>query len=211
MAALFGVCTTCAYSPVGLGTTLPQAVDILKEIPATVVLLSQAAIVTHPGLPEACTRLGARVFLYEWAPPTQSLSLQEHPSSARDINNEGVHKNQRVQERPGVPPQRRGDQDVALILLTSGSTSRPKKVLLSHHGLVCGVHHIRDTLCLHSGDCGINLMPLHHLHGIAVSILTSLASSVPVVCPRDTKLQPRSFFQLAKRFNVTWSACHDAM
>jgi acyl-CoA synthetase (AMP-forming)/AMP-acid ligase II len=66
--------------------------------------------------------------------------------------------------------------DVALVLHTSGTTSRPKIVPLTHANLVASAGHIRDTLKLAASDRCLNIMPLFHIHGLVAAILASLAS-----------------------------------
>ena len=54
---------------------------------------------------------------------------------------------------------------VALAVLTSGSTAKPKVVALTHENLGCGALAIASTLQLDPAvDVGVNMMPLFHLH-----------------------------------------------
>lgn len=72
--------------------------------------------------------------------------------------------------------------DVALILHTSGTTSRPKMVPLTHRNLAASAMHIADTLRLTPEDRCLNVMPLFHIHGLVAAVLASLYAGASVVC-----------------------------
>jgi acyl-CoA synthetase (AMP-forming)/AMP-acid ligase II len=72
--------------------------------------------------------------------------------------------------------------DVALILHTSGTTSRPKIVPLLQRNLVASANHIGATLQLGPQDCCLNIMPLFHIHGLIAAVLSSLAAGASIVC-----------------------------
>ncbi len=72
--------------------------------------------------------------------------------------------------------------DVALVLHTSGTTSRPKIVPLTHRNLCASARNIRTTLALIPEDRCLNVMPLFHIHGLMAAILASLSIGASVVC-----------------------------
>jgi acyl-CoA synthetase (AMP-forming)/AMP-acid ligase II len=89
------------------------------------------------------------------------------------------------------PVQARGDDlvagpaeagDVALVLHTSGTTSRPKIVPLSQRNLCASARHIGTSLTLEAGDRCLNVMPLFHIHGLIAAVLSSIAAGASVVC-----------------------------
>ena len=71
---------------------------------------------------------------------------------------------------------------VALILHTSGTTSRPKMVPLSQRNLTASARHIVAALNLAPGDRCLNVMPLFHIHGLMAALLASVAAGAEVVC-----------------------------
>jgi acyl-CoA synthetase (AMP-forming)/AMP-acid ligase II len=73
-------------------------------------------------------------------------------------------------------------EDVALVLHTSGTTSRPKIVPLSHTNLLATAHSIVQTLRLSETDRCLNVMPLFHIHGLVAAILATLAAGGSVCC-----------------------------
>lgn len=102
-------------------------------------------------------------------------------------------------------PQRSGfaeADDVALILHTSGTTSRPKMVPLSHINVTASAYHILNWLSLTPGDVCLNIMPLFHIHGLIAATLASLAAGGSVVCtPGFNALK---FFSWLEEANPTW-------
>ncbi len=81
--------------------------------------------------------------------------------------------------RPSDPAR---PNDTALVLHTSGTTSRPKVVPLLHRNLCASALHIREALSLVPGDRCLNVMPLFHIHGLAACVLGSLAAGACVYC-----------------------------
>jgi acyl-CoA synthetase (AMP-forming)/AMP-acid ligase II len=72
--------------------------------------------------------------------------------------------------------------DIALILHTSGTTSRPKIVPLSQANLCASARNIGETLALAPEDRCLNIMPLFHIHGLIAAVLSSLAAGASVFC-----------------------------
>lgn len=73
-------------------------------------------------------------------------------------------------------------EDVALILHTSGTTSRPKIVPLSQSNVAASARHIRATLALTPGDRCMNVMPLFHIHGLIAAVTASLGAGASIWC-----------------------------
>ncbi|MFO0946615.1 MAG: AMP-binding protein [Planctomycetota bacterium] len=72
-------------------------------------------------------------------------------------------------------------EDIALVLHTSGTTSKPKIVPLSHRNLLASAHHIQKTLQLTPTDRCLNVMPLFHIHGLVGCLLSSLAAGSSII------------------------------
>ncbi|KAH7148406.1 hypothetical protein EDB81DRAFT_462010 [Dactylonectria macrodidyma] len=73
--------------------------------------------------------------------------------------------------------------DTALILHTSGTTSRPKVVPLSHRNLARTMHNIEQTYQLTSKDRTMLVMPLFHVHGLLCGLLAPLHTGGSMVVP----------------------------
>ncbi|MBO6782278.1 MAG: AMP-binding protein, partial [Alphaproteobacteria bacterium] len=72
--------------------------------------------------------------------------------------------------------------DIALILHTSGPTSRPKIVPLSQTNVCASARNIGKTLSLTGDDRCMNIMPLFHIHGLIAAVLSSLAAGGSTYC-----------------------------
>ena len=73
-------------------------------------------------------------------------------------------------------------EDVALVLHTSGTTSRPKLVPLTHAMLCASARNVAVTLELTPDDRCLNIMPLFHIHGLVGALLSSLSAGGSVAC-----------------------------
>jgi len=92
--------------------------------------------------------------------------------------------------------------DVALLLHTSGTTSRPKLVPLTQRNVVASAWSIRATLGLVAEDRGLNIMPLFHIHGLMAGLLAPLAAGSQVFCtPGFNALK---FFGWMNEARPTW-------
>src|SRR2546430_10255204 len=92
--------------------------------------------------------------------------------------------------------------DVALVLHTSGTTSRPKLVPLTQTNICASAHNIQLTLELTEKDRCLNIMPLFHIHGLIGAVVSSLAVGASVVCTPGCDVT--RFFKWMEGFHPTW-------
>lgn len=95
-----------------------------------------------------------------------------------------------------------GADDVALVLHTSGTTSRPKIVPLLQRNLAASARHIGSTLTLSPGDRCLNIMPLFHIHGLIAAVLSSLAAGGSIVCTPG--FNALNFYKWLDTVKPTW-------
>jgi len=93
--------------------------------------------------------------------------------------------------------------DMAMILHTSGTTSRPKRVPLRHRNLAASAANIGATYRLAPTDTTLCVMPLFHIHGIVASMLATLASGGTVVCP-EGGFNALEFWRWVETYQPTW-------
>ncbi len=99
--------------------------------------------------------------------------------------------------------------DIVLMLHTSGTTSRPKLVPLSHRNVCASADNIADTLLLDADDVCLNVMPLFHIHGLMAPLLASLGAGGAVfAAPGFDALRFFSWFEEAR---PTWYSAVPAM
>jgi oxalate---CoA ligase len=92
--------------------------------------------------------------------------------------------------------------DVALVLHTSGTTSRPKQVPLLHRNLAANATAIAEFYRLSGNDVSFCAMPLFHVHGLVASVLAALSAGGSVVVP--SRFAPGRFLRFAREHGVTW-------
>jgi acyl-CoA synthetase (AMP-forming)/AMP-acid ligase II len=92
--------------------------------------------------------------------------------------------------------------DPVLLLHTSGTTSRPKAVLLRHRNLAASARSIAAGYALTADDVSYCLMPLFHIHGLVASTLAPLSAGGCVVIPR--RVRPGALWQDVGAHRVTW-------
>jgi oxalate---CoA ligase len=104
-------------------------------------------------------------------------------------------------EQPSEPgPAQSGD--IALILHTSGTTSRPKIVPLSHSNVAASAKNIATALNLAADDRALNIMPLFHIHGLIAGVLAPLSRGGSIFCtPGFNALR---FFHAMDEAAPTW-------
>jgi acyl-CoA synthetase (AMP-forming)/AMP-acid ligase II len=94
------------------------------------------------------------------------------------------------------------DDDEALVLHTSGTTSRPKIVPLLQRNLMATARNISGTLLLKPEDICLNIMPLFHIHGLMAAVLSSVNAGAAVHCtPGFNALK---FFGWLEEVKPTW-------
>ena len=104
----------------------------------------------------------------------------------------------RAAEKPGVAQP----DDIALVLHTSGTTSRPKIVPLSQRNVCASASNIGRTVAFTATDRGLNIMPLFHIHGLIAGILAPLSAGGEVSCtPGFNALK---FFGWMAQVRPTW-------
>jgi len=92
--------------------------------------------------------------------------------------------------------------DIALVLHTSGTTSRPKIVPLSHANVCASAANIARTLALTPNDRCLNIMPLFHIHGLIGAVLSSFAAGAGLVATPG--FDAMKFFGWLDEFKPTW-------
>ena len=95
-----------------------------------------------------------------------------------------------------------GPGDVALLLSTSGTTSRPKLVPLTHANICISAYAHGMALALRETDRCLNVLPLFHGHGLNATLVASLAAGTSIVCTSGFDVS--SFFTWLTAFQPTW-------
>lgn len=179
--AFFGITANAATAaPLNMAYTTDEFRFYLEDIGA------KAVIVPQHGGDEARAALPPGALLLEAAlGPGGTVQLElvhGTPSSPRQ-----------------TPPN---PDDTALFLHTSGTTSRPKGVPLSHANLLSSAANIITTYGLTSADVALCVMPLFHIHGLVASTLSTLVSGGTVVIP--PRFSASAFWPMVQTYRASW-------
>ncbi|MFC8384891.1 class I adenylate-forming enzyme family protein [Nocardia sp. NPDC057272] len=143
-----------------VAVVLPNRVDLVVALFAA-WRLGAAVTPVNPGLTDDDIRYqvedsGAAVVIGEAGRPAITLDIAE------------------LTEHAGPVAATTSSDDLALIIYTSGTTGRPKGVLLGHENLAAMCSMIIDSLGLNETDHSLLILPLFHVNGIVVSVLSPL-------------------------------------
>jgi acyl-CoA synthetase (AMP-forming)/AMP-acid ligase II len=93
-----------------------------------------------------------------------------------------------------------GDDGVAIVLFTSGTTSAPKGVLLRHANLLSYIFQSVDLGCARATDVTLVSTPPYHIAGIGAVLSNVYSGRRMVYLPNFT---PAAWFELVEREQVT--------
>jgi acyl-CoA synthetase (AMP-forming)/AMP-acid ligase II len=95
-----------------------------------------------------------------------------------------------------------GPGSVALYVLTSGTTARPKIVPLTHTNICSSAFCSVASVALTEQDRCLNVLPLFHCHGLVATVLSALAAGAGVVCTPGCDVD--KLFGWLREFKVKW-------
>ena len=85
------------------------------------------------------------------------------------------------QEATISPPSRYRPDSIALLVATSGSSGRPKAVMLQAGALAAAAQASHAVTPLHPGDRWLACLPLFHIGGYSILVRCQLAGAVPIL------------------------------
>jgi long-chain acyl-CoA synthetase len=101
-----------------------------------------------------------------------------------------------------MPPPGADPEDFALVVYTSGTTGRPKGVLLDHANIAAMSASLIERLTLGTADVCLLVLPLFHVNGLIVSVLSTLrAGGSVVITPR---FEAETFWDLVEVHRPTF-------
>jgi oxalate---CoA ligase len=127
---------------------------------------------------------------------TALLAVRPAEGGPPDLLTEGNPAPEQRSYEPGEP------DDVAVVLHTSGTTSRPKQVPLRQRNLMASVRTIAAHYRLSPDDVSFSVMPLFHIHGLVASTFAALSAGGAVIAPR--RFTPQRFWPQAREHRASW-------
>ncbi|WP_290685807.1 MULTISPECIES: class I adenylate-forming enzyme family protein [unclassified Haematobacter] len=108
-----------------------------------------------------------------------------------------------------LPADLPGEEEVALILHTSGTTGKPKGAMLTHMSLIHSAMFYEATFGLKPGDRAVIAVPFNHVTGIAGLISVSFRAGATLICMEGFKA--KAFLDLAEAERMTYTIMVPAM
>ncbi len=97
---------------------------------------------------------------------------------------------------------RPGPDSEALLLYTSGTTSAPKGVEITHRNLMTSAKNVSEWYNLNERDVTACVMPLFHVHGLVASVFSTLRTGGTVIVPQ--RFSASNFWPVVRAYGVTW-------
>lgn len=93
------------------------------------------------------------------------------------------------------------DDDVAVILYTSGTTGKPKGAMLTHKNLYRNAKDAADFLKMNDSDKVVATLPMFHVFCLTVALNAPLMNGATVIIvPR---FSPQAIFEIVKKYEAT--------
>ncbi len=93
------------------------------------------------------------------------------------------------------------EEDLAVILYTSGTTGQPKGVMLNYKNLLSNIKSIEKVEIANSQDSTLAILPFHHSYPLMVSMLTPLHLGATIVFLDE--LSPQDILDKLKKYKIT--------
>jgi len=179
----FGVAACATYVPLDPDYTEDELCRYLAKLEPKAVIVSSG---DAGAIRQAAHRLGIRV-------------LEIHAGASGPA---GTFDWRGADPAPCVAPQWAGAEDVALILLTSGTTAVPKFVPLKHRHLTALARAAQAHYGLGAADRLLHTMPMFHGNGLKSALVAPILSGSTVICP--PRFDVPSFFECMSALRPTW-------
>ena len=129
----------------------------------------------------------------------RSLGIPVHQVVSGD---DGPVLENQIREGGAFPLERPDVSSVAIVMMTSGSTSQPKRVPLTHGNLCSSVRDICESLALTPADRCLCMWEQFHIGGLSDLLLAPLASGGTVIS--GGTFDVRRFYSLLDSHRPTW-------
>lgn len=180
----FGILKTGATAvPVAHESTVPELVNVARASGATGIMLSDELLEKRSRLPAALKEAGLSVALWPM-------------SQVFEIGDEATEN-----ERKKALLRKQSPDAVASIIFTSGTTGKPKGVMLTHRNFTFMVSELCRVFELGVNDGFLSLLPLHHTFEFSTSLLVALSRGTQITYLQE--LTGESISDVLKKGHVT--------
>ncbi len=103
--------------------------------------------------------------------------------------------------QPKLVPERESE---SLIVFTSGTTGKPKGVVLDHGNLLADAHAITEWFNFSPSDRAMTILPIHHVNGLILTLLTVFYFGGSTVLNR--KFSASNYFKVLEEEKCTFGS-----
>jgi long-chain acyl-CoA synthetase len=102
-----------------------------------------------------------------------------------------------------------GEDDLAVLMFTSGTAGAPKAAKLTHGNLLANIHQVQHAMPLAASDVVFGVLPLFHIFGLNVVLGCAMASGATLVLVE--RFDPQSALETIRDRSITVMAGAPAM
>jgi long-chain acyl-CoA synthetase len=149
--------------PIDAESATSEVVNFASAGDAAAIVISQRLLDEHDDLRAKLSTAGLndiRIWTFD--------EIYELPS--QDVEDEHI----------ALLPQRVSPQSVASLIFTSGTTGRPKGVMLSHRNLTSMVSMLSSVFDMDTNDGVLSVLPLHHTFEFSTGFLTPISRGAQI-------------------------------
>lgn len=174
---------------------IPDQVDRIASMRPNLPALTSTVCVALTPFPSSNT---ARWSLHDGLRPPNPQSWGNRTDKSESLDfDEALADVEPMEQFPNVP----ADSE-CLIVYTSGTTGAPKGVVLEQYNLLADARGIAEWHRLGPSDRAMCVLPIHHVNGTVVTLMTPLYSGGSVVLNRRFRAQ--SFWSTLAGESCTW-------
>jgi long-chain acyl-CoA synthetase len=107
-----------------------------------------------------------------------------------------------LRQRESREPVSCRPDEPALLMYTSGTTGVPKGVLLTHANMLYAGQAVVAHQALSPADRVLSSLPLYHINGQCIAVVSTLVSGGSVVLPQ--RFSTSQWWSLVERYRPTW-------
>ncbi len=173
-----------------VATQLPTCLAFV-QLHLAICRLGALHLPLNPAFPVAELRYfladsGATLFFHAGGHPDAASVTEVNPDLCCIALRDDRTFTQRISGyEPVAPVAPRDPQQVAMMLYTSGTTSRPKGARITHGNLTANIEALHEAWGWRQDDVLLHVLPLFHVHGLTVALHGALrAGATAVLLPR---------------------------
>lgn len=193
-----------------------DVVLVCLENSAVFPVINQAAwnlgIIVHPispTTPIAGLKADWDQFQYPLVLTTDALAeawtdarFAKSPLKVNTAEMQVIADTEQLEHRTDVDHSEVQDEDLGLILNTSGTTGKPKRVGLSHRIMLNAATHDAESNHMTADDTAMIMMPMFHINAQVMSTLSSRVANARILV--TPKFSASRFWQQVADNHVTW-------